>query len=83
MLPILIPFDDDARRLLKELETTERVGEVARRLQPYVVQLPPGQFNRLRADDAIQPVASDRFGEQFWTLVNDSLYCRGHRSHFR
>ena len=30
MLPILIPFDDDARRS-EGLETTERVGEVARR----------------------------------------------------
>ena len=76
MLPILIPFDDEARAFLKELVTTERVDEVARRLQPYVVQLPPGQFNRLRADDSIQPVARDRFGEQFWELVNESLYRR-------
>jgi len=49
MLPILIQLDDKARRLLKELETTERVGEVARALQPYVVQVPPGQFAHLCA----------------------------------
>ena len=74
MLPILIPFDANARRLLKELETTERVGEVARCLQPYVVQVPPGQFARLCAAGVVQPVAPQRFGEQFCALVSDSLY---------
>ena len=28
--------------MLGELKTTERVGEIARRLQPYVVQIHPG-----------------------------------------
>ncbi|MGH6942823.1 MAG: CRISPR-associated helicase Cas3' [Geminicoccaceae bacterium] len=74
MLPILIAFDDEARRLLKDLETTERVGEVARGLQPYVVQVPPGQFACLCAAGVVQPVARERFGEQFWALVNESLY---------
>jgi CRISPR-associated endonuclease/helicase Cas3 len=74
MPPILIPFDADARLLLKDLATTERVGEVARGLQPYVVQLPPGQFARLCAAGAVQPVAKHRFGEQFWELASDSLY---------
>ena len=80
MLPILIPFDDDARRLLKELKITERVGEVARRLQPYVVQVPPGQFARLCAAGVVQPVAPQRFGEQFCALVSSSLYRRGRRA---
>ena len=70
MLPVLIPFDDEARGLLKELATTEQVGEIARRLQPYVVQVPPGQFARLCAAGVVQPVAQERFGEQFWRLVN-------------
>ena len=74
MLPILIPFDADARRLLKDLATTERIGDVARRLQPYVVQVPPGQFARLYGAGVVQPVAPQRFGEQFWALVSDSLY---------
>jgi CRISPR-associated endonuclease/helicase Cas3 len=74
MLPILIPLDDEARQLLKDLETTERVGEVARCLQPYLVQVPPGQFARLCAAGVVQPVAPQRFAEQFWVLVNPSLY---------
>jgi CRISPR-associated endonuclease/helicase Cas3 len=74
MLPILIPFDDEARGLLKDLETTERVSEVARRLQPYVVQVPPGQFTRLCAVGVVQPVAPQRFDEQFWALVSGGLY---------
>jgi CRISPR-associated endonuclease/helicase Cas3 len=76
MLPILIPFDRRSRHLLGKLRHAERAGRLARALQPYVVQLPPGQFNRLCADDAVQPVARDRFGEQFWELVNESLYRR-------
>lgn len=76
MLPILIPFDDDARGLLKHLATTERVGEIARRLQPYVVQVPPGQFARLCAAGVVQPVAPHWFGEQFCALVNSNLYRR-------
>jgi CRISPR-associated endonuclease/helicase Cas3 len=74
MLPILIPFDALAGTLLKDLETTERVGGTARSLQPYVVQVPPGQFARLCAAGVVQPVAPHRFGEQFCALVNESLY---------
>ncbi len=74
MLPILIPFDRRSRRLLGKLHHATRAGRLTRALQPYVVQLPPTQFARLRADDAVQPVASERFGEQFWELVNESLY---------
>jgi len=74
MLPVLIPFDGEARRLLEALETTERVGEVARGLQPYVVQVPPGQFARLCAAGVVQPIAPHRFGEQFWQLMSASLY---------
>lgn len=74
MLPILIPFDAQGRRHLRDLETAERVGEIARKLQPYVVQVPPGQFARLCAAGVVQPVAPERFGEQFWALVSESLY---------
>jgi CRISPR-associated endonuclease/helicase Cas3 len=74
MLPILIPFDDEAWGLLKELETTERVSEVARCLQPYVVQVYPNQFARLRIVGAVQPVQELRFGEQFCALGSESLY---------
>ena len=77
MLPVLIPFDDEARGLLKDLETTERVGEIARRLQPYVVQVPPGQFARLCAAGVVQPVAPERFGEQFWR--SSTTVCIGGR----
>jgi hypothetical protein len=74
MLPVLIPFDDEVRQLLEELETTERVGEIARRLQPYVVQIYPIQLARLCGPGVVQPVAPERFGEQFCALVRKSLY---------
>jgi CRISPR-associated endonuclease/helicase Cas3 len=74
MLPILIPFDKKARRLLGKLRYAERAGRLARALQPYVVQVHRDQFVRLHQAGAIQPVQENRFGEQFCALISESLY---------
>lgn len=72
--PVLIPFDDTACDALAALSFAERAGSIARRLQPYVVQLPKYGHDALYKTGAIQPVAPDKFGEQFMCLVNKSLY---------
>lgn len=73
-LPVIIPFDEEARGALRELEFAEGCGGIARRLQPYVVQVPRKGYDALLKAGAIQPVASERFGEQFMQLVNPDLY---------
>jgi len=72
--PVIIPFDDIARDALRALEFAEGCGELARQLQPYIVQLPRQGYNALLQTGAIQPVAAERYGEQFMQLLNPDLY---------
>lgn len=73
-LPVIIPFDDEARATLRELEFADGCAGIARRLQSYLVQLPRKGYQALLDAGAIQPVASERYGEQFMALVNPDLY---------
>lgn len=73
-LPVIVPFDQNARAALGELEHAEVCGGIARRLQPYLVQLPQSGYNALRQTGTIQPVRPERFGEQFMQLMVSDLY---------
>lgn len=73
-MPVIVPFDDDAREYLKSLRHVDKSGGLARKLQPYLVQLPRNGFDALRKAGAIQPVAPEKWGEQFIELVNKDLY---------
>jgi CRISPR-associated endonuclease/helicase Cas3 len=74
MEPVIIPYDDKARRLIGELAKAERPGPLARKLQPYIVNVPPKAFFELRRIGGIQPVSEPRFGEQFCVLKVRDLY---------
>ncbi|MAR90768.1 MAG: CRISPR-associated helicase/endonuclease Cas3 [Pseudomonadales bacterium] len=74
MLPVIIPYDETARETLRALSWAESCGVIARKLQPYLVQLPEKSFRSLRQTGAIQPVQEMKFGEQFMELVNEDLY---------
>lgn len=74
MLPVLIPFDDEAKRLLEELRFTDRINSIARKLNRYAVNVPRGVFIGLAQVGSIQTINPDRFGDQFWKLENASLY---------
>lgn len=73
-MPVIVPFDENAREYIRNLEKAEKIGGLARRLQPYLVQLPRQGFDSLRTASAIQPVAPEKWGEQFMALVNMDLY---------
>lgn len=73
-LPVIVPWDGGARSALGELEYAQTAGAIARRLQPYIVQLPRQAFDALYQVGAVQAVAPERFGEQFMQLVNPDLY---------
>ncbi len=73
-LPVIVPYDDAARAALGALRDAPRCGGLARRLQPYLVQVPRQGYAALRQAGAIQPVAAERWGEQFMVLVNPDLY---------
>lgn len=74
MCPVIVPFDDIARNALQQLPFADGCGRIARTLQPYLVQLPKAGYDALRNVQAIQPVAPERYGEQFMALVNPDLY---------
>ena len=71
---VIIPFDDKARDALRKLAYAEGVGGIARKLQPYMVQVPQQGFVALERVGAITAVEPDKFGEQFMVLVNEDLY---------
>jgi CRISPR-associated endonuclease/helicase Cas3 len=59
--PVLVPFDEDARRLIADLEHEAMRAEVsgrgrplARRLQPYVVGLQPLELERARREGSVR-----------------------------
>lgn len=74
MCPVLIPYNDEARKFLNELESTDDLSRVLRKLQPYIVQIPQSGFDSLRFAGVIQSIAPHRFDEQFWELVNMDIY---------
>lgn len=74
MQPLFIPFDDKAKDILKQLESTDDVSGVLRKLQPYIVQIPQAGFESLRMAKVIQTVAPHRFEGQFWELINLDIY---------
>ncbi|WP_087718751.1 CRISPR-associated helicase/endonuclease Cas3 [Salinicola salarius] len=71
---VIIPFDKTARDALRELSYAEGVGGIARKLQPYTVQVPHQGFAALERAGAIAAIEPDKFGEQFIVLINEDLY---------
>ncbi|MCH9692856.1 MAG: CRISPR-associated helicase Cas3' [Gammaproteobacteria bacterium] len=74
MLPVIIPYEEAARKALRDLQWAKSCGTIARRLQPYLVQLPERALWVLKKTGAVQPVQPELFGEQFIELVNRDLY---------
>ena len=80
MVPIIVPWsgtdsrDDTAKRLLEELKWAPRPGRIARRLQPYIVQVPPRIRTDLLNAGAVEVVRKDDFDYQFVVLSNSDLY---------
>ena len=80
MVPVIVPWcgtdgrDDTAQRLLDELRWVNRPGRIARRLQPYVVQVPPQVRTALLTAGAAEVIRRNDFEHQFVKLVNMDLY---------
>lgn len=71
---VIIGWDDTARRALQALRFADKAGGLARALQPYTVQVPRKAFDELYKSGAIQPVAPEKWADQFIELVNMDLY---------
>lgn len=73
-MPVIVPYDDTARETLEQLRFAEGSVGLARKLQPYLVQLPRQGFDALYKAGAIAPVAPQKWGEQFMALEHPDLY---------
>jgi CRISPR-associated endonuclease/helicase Cas3 len=79
MLPIIVPFDDVAKEglnLLRRLPENMSVATPSKKLQRYVVRVPEKPFVQLLKLGAIEAVATEKFGNQFYELIAESLYCQ-------
>ena len=80
MVPVIIPYrgakgdDDTVKRRLRELEWCERPGGISRKLQPYVVQIPPRARDALLSAGAVHIIRQEDFAGQFVVLTNSALY---------
>jgi CRISPR-associated endonuclease/helicase Cas3 len=74
MTPVIVPFDMRAERLIYLLSKKDSIASSARKLQPYIVQIPETGLKQLLKAGAVELVAPDKLGHQFWRLVNPDLY---------
>ncbi len=83
MRPVIVPFGPGESHGIPELDALfeqmeqapeSMAGVAARKLQPYLVQVPQQAYDALVKAYAIQAVAPERYGEQFVRLVNPRLY---------
>ena len=78
--PVVVPWrgesgdDHTVERLLGDLDYAQRPGSIARRLQPYVVQIPHPDRSSLLAAGAVAVIREEEFGQQFVVLENLDLY---------
>ncbi|WLQ16772.1 CRISPR-associated endonuclease Cas3'' [Hahella aquimaris] len=73
-MPVIIPFDDIARKALGALDYAEGCVGISRCLQPYIVQIPQTAYQALFDAGAIVVKAEERFEQQFVYLANMDLY---------
>lgn len=78
MRPVIVPYDPETGLedpfVVGVLRDLEYAPAAARKLQSFLVQVPEPVYQELWRAHAIQPVAPDRYGEQFVRLVNPRLY---------
>lgn len=74
MQPLIIPFDQEAERLIDSLHHADQIGGLLRKLQPYTVQVPERAMQALFKDGRIEAINDERFGKQFYRLIGLGLY---------
>jgi CRISPR-associated endonuclease/helicase Cas3 len=67
--PVIIPFDEEARRLIQSLDYRNYPTSISRKLQKYTVSIYPNEWSQLLSIGSIQLKA-----ESFPVLVDETLY---------
>lgn len=74
MQPLIIPFDDEAERLIGSLRHADQIGGLLRKLQPYTVQIPESALDDLLKAGRVEVINEHTFGKQFYSLIGLDLY---------
>ncbi|MBW1699698.1 MAG: CRISPR-associated helicase Cas3' [Deltaproteobacteria bacterium] len=69
MVPIIIPFNQEAQEIIQGLRYAEHTGLFARRAQRFIVQVYPNIANSLEHSGSIE-----RLQNQYLVLINQDLY---------
>jgi len=69
MISVIIPWDDKARQLIRQLQFAQYSLGIARQLQPYTIQIYRNEFIELQRSRAIYSIAGT-----FHILANMDLY---------
>ena len=72
--PVIIAREEEAHEAVRALAYAERPGGIARRLQPFIVQVHPHYRTQLVKNSHVYFEAQERFGDQFAILFTGSLY---------
>ena len=72
--PVIVDREEEAHKALRDLAHSEQSGGVARRLQPYVVQVHSRFRKQLVDNEHVYFAEGERFGDQFAVLFSKSLY---------
>lgn len=77
MVPVIIPIDDAAKKSVHEL-AVERIpsGLIARKLQSYIVQIPPKARDLLLRNGHVGFESPDLRGDQFAVLKSMGFYTK-------
>jgi CRISPR-associated endonuclease/helicase Cas3 len=74
MEPVIVAIEDEAKDTLAALRKGLPPGKAARRLQNYIVQVPPRDRKKLLGNEHVAFV--EGFGDQFAVLKMESFYTR-------
>ncbi|MEX2643275.1 MAG: hypothetical protein WD270_07470, partial [Acetobacterales bacterium] len=74
MVPVIVRRDEASRNAVRALTYAEKTGGLARRLQPYIVQIPPKIRAELVRFGQVTFAAAERLGDQFAVLESEDLY---------
>lgn len=69
MMPVIIPYDENARELIKAMDRQETPSIITRKLQRYTVSVYPNEYDRLISIGSIELKAGI-----FPVLVDETLY---------
>jgi CRISPR-associated endonuclease/helicase Cas3 len=69
MESIIIPWDEDAKKLVAELRFTDYPASAARKAQRFTIQVPPPILFNLLSGGAVE-----RFHDQYNVLINRDIY---------